>query len=307
MDFKTLRPVHVLLAFFALTGLGLVISFTTLTGGRSLLDESHNYHAPAHPNALFFAGEPVPMDLFWVRESFDRELLVNTYWHSSTFLSLKRSGRYFPMIEPILKARGIPEDFKYLAVIESGLMQAVSPSGARGIWQFLPATAKEYGLMVNDEVDERYHVEKATQAACDYLQAAKDTLGSWTLAAAAYNAGKGGIRRAVKAQGAADYYALNLNTETARYVFRILALKTLMEQPLQHGYAITEQEKYPAARYATVTVDTAVPDLSRLAAGLGISYRALKEMNPWMRSTSLPRPVGKPWEVQVPEKGGRWY
>ncbi|HRZ78041.1 MAG TPA: transglycosylase SLT domain-containing protein, partial [Bacteroidales bacterium] len=161
MDFKTLRPVHVLLAFFALTGLGLVISFTTLTGGRSLLDESHNYHAPAHPNALFFAGEPVPMDLFWVRESFDRELLVNTYWHSSTFLSLKRSGRYFPMIEPILKARGIPEDFKYLAVIESGLMQAVSPSGARGIWQFLPATAKEYGLMVNDEVDERYHVEKA--------------------------------------------------------------------------------------------------------------------------------------------------
>jgi hypothetical protein len=298
---------RVLLVFFVLTGLGLIISFTSTSGGRMLLDEDHQHHAPKVPEVLDLAGENVPLEYFWVMESLDRELLVNTYWHSNTFQHIKRSGRYFPLIETILKEEGIPDDFKYLAVAESGLLQAVSPSGARGIWQFMPATAKEYGLTVNDDVDERYHIALSTRAACRYLKAAYDTLGSWTMAAAAYNAGVNGMFKALKAQGTDNYYHLNLNTETARYVFRILAIKLILAQPDQFGYAVAEHEKYPPLKASVVKIDTAVTDIAILAGNLGVSYRALKELNPWMRSTKLPAPRKGSYKVLVPEDGGRWY
>lgn len=300
-------PIRVLLVFFALTGLGLVISFTHSGGGRLLLDEDHQHHAPVIPSVMDLAGENVPLQYFWVRESLDRELLVNTYWHSSTFQHIKRSGRFFPIIEPILKEEGVPDDFKYLAVAESGLLQAVSPSGAKGIWQFMPGTAKEYGLTVNDDVDERYHVALATRAACKYLKTARDSLGSWTMAAAAYNAGINGIRKARDAQGSANYYDLNLNQETARYIFRILALKAILSQPGNYGYAVTDHEKYLPIRANAVQIDTAVADISVLARNLGISYRALKELNPWMRSTKLPAPRKEAYVVLVPEEEGKWY
>lgn len=263
--------------------------------------------SPVHPEALHFAGEQVPMHLFWVHEAFDRELLINTYWHSSTFQLIKRANRFFPILEPILQREGIPDDFKYLAVAESNLLPLTSPAGAQGIWQFMAATAKEYGLVVNADIDERYDLEKSTLAACRYLQAARDTFGSWTLAAAAYNAGFNGIRRVLKQQYADTYYDLDLNAETARYVFRILALKTIMENPESYGFILEDQEKYLPLRIQNLEVYEAIPDLPAFARQQGIAYRALKELNPWMRSHTLPRPGSSPYQISIPSDKGSWY
>ena len=211
-----------------------------------------------------FAEEKVPTENFDVYERLDRELLRNAYFHSSTVMSLKRSKRFFPVIEKILAENGVPEDFKYLAVAESDLSNAVSPAGAKGVWQFLKATGKAYDLEINSEVDERYHLEKSTKAACTYLKKLKNRFGSWTMAAAAYNMGETKLKSEKEVQRAENYYDLNLNQETSRYVFRILAIKEIMSNPEEYGFLVEENERYaPITDFQVVEVNTPVSQLGR--------------------------------------------
>jgi hypothetical protein len=258
-----------------------------------------NIIAPSLPKHVDFSGEATPLTIFYVHESLDRELLVNTYWHSSTILLLKRANRWFPVIEPILEANGIPEDFKYLALIESGFTRVVSPKGAAGYWQFLEKTAREFGLEVNDYVDERYNVEKSTIAACQYILDSYDTYKNWTLVAAAYNAGKRRISESLEAQNTSDYYTLYLNEETSRYVYRILAIKTIYENPEKYGFLLNKEDLYQPLDVQAVTVRESIPDLVAFAEEHAMEYRLLKELNPWMRSDRLPNASGKTYEVKV--------
>jgi membrane-bound lytic murein transglycosylase D len=252
------------------------------------------------PDSLSFAGEPVPMDAWDLRERFDREQLVNTYWQSNTLLYFKRANRWFPVIEPILASQGVPSDFKYLALIESGLMNAVSPAGAAGFWQLLERTGKELGLEVNAQIDERYHVEKATLAACKYLLDAKKRFGSWTLAAAAYNMGNAGISRQLESQKVTDYYDLHLNEETSRYLFRILAIKMIFSDPKGSGFHFRESDLYPPLEYRTLMVDSTITDLPAFALQQGTNFKTLRLLNPWIRSTELPNRARKVYEIKMP-------
>lgn len=251
---------------------------------------------------LNFCGETVPLDIPDVWERYDREIVINKNLHASTELVIKRARRYFPVIEPILAKYGVPDDFKYLAVIESKLENAVSPAGARGIWQFMPATAKEYGLEVNDYVDERYHLEKATEAACKYLLAAKEKFGTWTLAAASYNGGMNGITRQIERQKVSDFYDLLLTEETSRYVFRILALKEIMQNPEKYGYIIPENELYQPFKTQKLTVDSTVENFADFAIQHNINYKTLKIHNPWLRDISLPNKTNKTYYIEIPVK-----
>jgi len=259
------------------------------------------------PDSLTFAGEEVPVDYFDVRESLDRELLVNTYWQSHTILLIKRANRYFPMIEDILEEHNVPEDFKYVPLIESELTHAVSPAGAVGFWQFLRGTARDYGLEVNYQVDERYNLEKSTKAACEYFHDAKERFGSWTLAAAAFNFGRTATIRQLNRQQAESYYNLVLNEETARYIYRILAMKLIMNDPEKYGFNIREQDLYHPVPYYKVEVDTTVEDFAAFAREHSINYKQLKIMNPWLRENYLKNPRGKTYEIKIPEKGYRDY
>lgn len=255
------------------------------------------------PTEIDFAGEKTPLQIADVRERFDRELLVNANLDATTLIIIKRANRAFPVIEPILKKYGVPDDFKYLAVIESGLVNAVSPAGARGVWQFMPATGKEYALEINDIVDERYHLEKSTEAACKYLLKAKEKFGSWTLAAASYNGGVAGVNNQISFQGVENYYDLLLTEETSRYVFRILALKEIMQKPEQYGFNVLESEKYPVIPTKTVEVTTSIPDLAVWAKEQGINYKILKIHNPWLRDRKLDNKTGKKYILEIPLKG----
>jgi len=253
------------------------------------------------PAQINFAGEPVPIDLLDVREKMDRELLVNTYWQSQTLLFLKRSNKWFPIIEPILKKNNIPDDFKYLPLIESGFTNVVSPAGATGFWQLMKSAAKERGLTINDEVDERYHVEKATEAACQYLLEAHDKFGSWTLAAASYNMGMAGLNRRLEAQQVNNYYDLLLNEETSRYVFRILAIKKILGDPAAHGFQYREKDLYPPIVGVDTEITESVEDLAAYARSKGISYKVLKLLNPWLRKGKLTLKAGQQYTVQLPD------
>lgn len=275
---------------------------------QEVVKESHNERFREHyqiyalnmPDEVDFAGERAPLNLIDVKEKMDRELLVNTYWQSQTLLLIKRSHRWFPVIEKVLKEEGIPEDLKYLSLIESGFQQVVSPAGATGFWQLMKAAARENGLEVNSDIDERYHVEKSTRAACAYLKEAKERFGSWTLAAASYNMGKAGLARQLERQQATNYYDLVLNEETSRYVFRILAIKTILSEPSAFGFNLREEDLYQDLKYKTVTVDTTVADLAKFAFQHGINYKALKYLNPWLRDSSLPNASGRTYEIQIP-------
>jgi membrane-bound lytic murein transglycosylase D len=249
---------------------------------------------------IYFAGEQVPLHDLEVRERFDRELLVNTFWHSNTMLSYKLSNKYFETIEPILKKHGIPEDFKYLAVAESGLRHVVSPAGAAGFWQFLASTGKEFGLEVTPEVDERYDLAKATEAACKYLLNAKKKFGSWTLAAASYNVGMARIEKSIEKQKVDSYYDLYLNDETSRYVFRILAFKMLFENPEDFGFNIHREDLYENYKYREIVVNTSIPDLAQYAINVGTNYKMLKHLNPWLRDSKLTVTAGKQYTLKVP-------
>ncbi len=255
------------------------------------------------PNKVDFAGEQAPLHIADVKERLDRELLVNTYLHSSTILIMKRANRVFPVIEPILKQYGVPDDFKYLAVIESALTNAVSPSGARGVWQFMTPTAKESGMEINDYVDERYHLEKATVAACNYLITAKQKFGSWTLAAASYNGGMTGVNTKIAEQKVDTYYDLLLTDETSRYVFRILALKEIMKNPKSYGFDVSNNELYPVIPAKKIEIDSTINNLATFAKTQGINYKILKLHNPWLRDKKLPNPTKKKYIIEIPTSG----
>ena len=256
--------------------------------------------APAIPSQMTLAGEKVPMGDFGVRESLDREFIVNTYRHSSTILYLKKASRWFPVIEPILEEEGIPDDFKYLCVIESGLSQVVSPAGAAGFWQFMKKTAPEYGLEVSSTVDERYHIEKATRAACQYLNESYEIFGSWSLAAASYNMGRTGVTKRIEEQGVSDYWDLHLNSETARYVYRILAVKEVMTNPERFGFKLRPQDLYNPYTYRTVKVDKTIDDLTEFALSNGSNLHEMKTLNPWLRKKNLLVGVDQTYNVYFP-------
>ena len=258
-------------------------------------------HDIALPDSLTFCGEQVPMDRFYVRESLERELLVNAHLHSSTMLLLKRTSRWFPVIEPIMNKNGLPEDFKYLAMIESALTNAVSPSKAVGFWQFLEGTGKEYNLEINKEVDMRYNQELETVAACKYLKESHRKFGSWILAAAAFNCGNGRITRTMEEQRVTSYFDMLLPNETERYVYRILALKLITEDPARYGYHISDEGWYQPLEYKTVTVTESIPDLVEFAINQGTNLKMLKYYNPWLRSTSLTISEGNSYKIKIPK------
>lgn len=288
----------------------LVIAIQGFTDSSEETKENGNHYmvsAVKIPEELSFAGEKVPLDNFDTRESLDRELLVNTYFHSQTFLLIKRSARYFPVIEPILKKYGIPDDFKYLAVIESGLENSVSPRQAVGFWQLVEGTAKDYGLEVNNEVDERYHVEKSTEAACKYLLESYQKYNNWTLTAASYNAGRKGIDRQIGRQNGNNYYDLLLNEETARYIFRALTIKMIISEPEKYGFYLDEKDYYPVIPTYEIKIDTAVTDFNVLADEFGINYKMLKYFNPWLRESYLTNRQQKEYFIQIPRDGYRSY
>lgn len=254
------------------------------------------------PKTIEFAGEKVPMNLIDVREKLDRELHVNTYWQSNTLLFIKRLNRWFPIIEKILLEENVPNDFKYLALIESGLTQVVSPAGAAGFWQIMKKTAPEFGLEVTSEVDERYHVEKSTHAACLYLKEAKEKFGSWTLAAASYNIGQSGLQRQLNKQEVNSYYDLLLNSETSRYLFRILAAKHILSNANQFGFNFRPKDLYPAITYKTIVTDSSISSFTEFAAQNGINYKVLKYLNPWLRSKELNNSKRKNYEIKIPDE-----
>ncbi len=297
----------VLVAFGSFTLFSAYSNESNLTPSRDSIDVSdkqlpQTVHSIDLDKPFSFAEERVPTDIFDIRERLDRELLRSAYWHSNTVLNLKRARRFFPVIERILAENEVPADFKYLAVAESDLSNAVSPAGAKGVWQFMKGTGREYGLEVNNEVDERYHLEKSTTAACKYLKSLKKRFGSWTMAAAAYNMGGSRLNREANVQRGASYYDLNLNQETARYVFRILALKEIMSDPEAFGFFIDEKDKYPPLdSFYEVEVKEGIPNLGDFAQKYGISYRQLKVYNPWLISSKLTNKSKKTYQVRIPK------
>lgn len=252
---------------------------------------------------LNFADEKVPIHISDVSERFDRELIINEFYQSNTNLVIRRANRVFPIIEPILKKYNVPDDFKYLAVIESSLTNVVSPAGARGVWQFMPATAKEFGMEVNESVDERYDLVKSTEAACKYLVDAKAKLGSWTLAAASFNGGIAGIQKQIDFQKVNNYYDLLLTEETSRYVFRILALKEIMLNPTMFGFNIEKDKLYEKIPTRNIEVDSSINNLADFAIKQGINYKVLKIQNPWLRDRKLLNPTKKVYTIEIPTKG----
>lgn len=254
------------------------------------------------PDSLTFAGEPVPMNHLGIRENLEQEMMVNIYWQSQTMLELKRANRYFPEIQKILKKNGIPDDFKYLAMAESGFTFKTSPAGAAGFWQILKPTAIANGLDVDKDVDERYNLEKSTEAACKYFKQAYDEFHNWTLVAASYNMGMAGMAKAISFQKQNSYYDLGLNTETSRYVYRVLALKELISNPEKFGFYIKPSELYPLIPTVKIPVDSSIPNLADFALNMHVNYRILKILNPWLTSSELNNPERQPFLISLPKK-----
>ena len=262
--------------------------------------ESYEIKAIKAPLYMELAGERVPLEKADVKEHMDRELLVNTYWQSNGLLLVKRANKFFPIIEPLLKKYGVPDDFKYLCVAESALINIPSSKGAAGYWHFMPATGREYGLEVNRNVDERYNLEKSTRVAAEYLKKAKKSLGSWTLAAAAYNAGNGRISQRLRQQKVDNYYDLLLNSETSRYVFRILALKEVLGNPSKYGFVYDKEDLYTYPKTYEVKVDTTITNITNFAKKHEITYKDLKLVNPWLRESKLNNKSRKTYTIKIP-------
>jgi membrane-bound lytic murein transglycosylase D len=302
------RSLLLVCSIFGATLLLETLTFSTAGEGtdaehQRLFNESYKVFSLTLPDKLDFCGENVPMDLLDVRERLDRELLVNTYWQSSSLLAHKRANRWFPVIEPILKRNGVPEDMKYIPLVESAFTNITSPAGATGFWQFMKETAKGHGLEVNDQVDERYNVEKATQAACDYLKEAHERYGSWAMAAASYNLGQGNIERQLGRQKTQDYFALLLPDETSRYVFRILAMKAIISDPDRYGFHLRARDLYPPYKTRSVDISGNVDDLNEFAVRQGTDYKTLKLLNPWLRDNALTNSAKKTYTVLLPAEG----
>lgn len=260
------------------------------------------------PERMTFAGEEIIFDRYDRRERMDRELNSFTYFHSTTMLLFKRANRVFPVIEPILKREGLPDDLKYLAVIESSLdHRAVSPARAAGLWQFLQSTGREHGLEVRDNVDERYHIEKSTEAACKYLRDAYRKYGSWSAAAMAYNGGQGRITNELRDQRVDEALDLWLVEETTRYYYRMLAIKQIFEQPRQYGFVIQAEHLYKPMEFRKVQVNSSIPDLVAFAKQHNITYAQLKDFNSWLRSTNLSNASGKTYTILIPTEEDLYY
>ena len=304
---------------FAIIIIGVTAAITFSIAQNTPTSENQNYYDTTHPNLLSFdhmeqyvhdielpetmefCGETVPLDRFYVRESLEREILVNTYRHASTILLLKRTTRWFPVIEPIMKKNNLPEDFKYLAMIESELTNAVSPSKAVGFWQFLEGTGKEFGLEIYKEVDMRYNQELETQAACDFLNSLHRRFGNWTLAAAAFNCGGGRISKTIEEQQVTSYYDMALPAETERYIYRILAFKLITENPAKYGFHISDEGWYQPLKYKTITVTETIDDLASFAIEQGTNLKMLKYYNPWLRSNTLTISAGNSYQIKLPK------
>jgi len=302
------------LTAFVLTGTVIVIlsiaqSFqgiktTTVTVPR-VQDTLYNIQSFKLPDIVTFAGEKMPLDNFDTRESLKREILTSAYRHSSTILIIMRAHRYLPLIERILKKNNVPDDFKYLVAAESEYSNMVSPAGATGFWQIMPETGKEEGMEINAVVDERYDVEKSTQFACDYFLKSYEKYGNWTLAAASYNGGRNGIDEQISIQHQNDYYDLLLSEETARYIFRAVAYKLVITDPLNYGFKIGEEDLFPELKYFEVKVDSAITDFSVFALKFGTNYKMLKFLNPWLRKPYLSPKLNKEYLIKIPSEGMR--
>ena len=264
-------------------------------------NNKYNVYSILKPNNLKFANEDIPDISSDVWERLDKELLKNIYWQSNTMLYFKRAHKYFPIIEEILAKNNIPNDFKYLALIESGFEYKVSPSGAAGFWQIMKGTAREYGLEVNYAIDERYHLIKSTEVACRYLQKAYNEFGSWTMAAAAYNMGINGARGKILKQETNNYFNLHLNDETSRYVFRIIVIKEIMENPKKYGFVFRNSDLYSYPEVDQVRVDSTIDDLYLFAKNNKINYKTLKKYNPWLRISSLPDKSRRVYYIDIPK------
>ena len=265
-------------------------------------NSKYNVYSVLKPNNLKFADELVPNTSLDVWERLDKELLKNIYWQSNTLLYFKRANKYFPIIEEILAKNNIPDDFKYLALIESGFEYTVSPSGAAGFWQIMRGTAREYGLEVNYAIDERYNLRKSTEAACSYLRKAYDEFGSWTMAAASYNMGINGVRRKIEKQETNNYFNLHLNDETSRYVFRIIVIKEIMENPRKYGFVFRDNDLYTHPQVKQIRVDSTIDNLYSFAKDHNINYKILKKYNPWLRISKLPDESRRVYYIDIPIK-----
>ena len=273
--------------------------------GASLLQGSTNRLAKSYDiNKNFdFAGERIPMENFDARERLDREVLINAYMQSSTIMNIKLANRYFPTVEQLLQQEGVPDDFKYLAVAESSLRNLTSAAGAKGFWQFMGPTGRQYGLQIDDEVDERYNLEKSTHAACVYLKDMYRQYNNWLLVAAGYNMGAPRLSREMAEQRATNYYEVNLNEETSRYVSRIMAIKEIMQHPTDYDFVVQPDHLYATMpAYTTTTVNFAVPNWGDFARKYGTNYRMLKLYNPWIMGVGLTNKTGKSYEVRLPQQ-----
>jgi membrane-bound lytic murein transglycosylase D len=255
---------------------------------------------PKLPTSYTLFGEKVPLDVFDIKDRLDRELVVNSYMQGSTVQIIKQMKRWFPLIEQRLKENGIPDDFKYLAVAESALMPAKSGVGASGFWQFMKGTGPSYGLEINEYVDERYHVLKSTDAACSYLKDAYAKFNNWTAAAASYNCGMGGYNGAATSQGTYNFYNLWLPDETMRYIYRIMALKYILDNPERSGFYLDASDTYKPYKTKTINVTTSISSLVQFALENGTNYKAIKVLNPWLRDKSLPNKSGKNYQILIP-------
>jgi membrane-bound lytic murein transglycosylase D len=287
----------------------LVILFLTdnITNANSNPDEDfpqgYKIISPEIPTYLEFAGEKIPTENFEVYERIEREFLSNTYWHSATILAIKRANRWFPVIEPILKKKNIPDDFKYLCVAESNLENVISPAGATGFWQFMKPAGEKYGLEINSQVDERYNVEMSTEAACKYLRDSYDMFASWIVSAASYNMGQDGVQLQRERQKTTNYFNLVLNSETSRFVARIVSLKYILQNPEKYGFDIKPEDKYKTLEYSEVMLDSSVADFTDYAKNLGVNYFILKMYNPWLRDNYLSNKTKKAYTIKTPKEG----
>lgn len=297
-----------LLGFITAVCILIITSFLFLADKKVIgksedFPQGYRIVSPEIPDNLSFCGERVPIENFEVYERIDREFLVNTYFHSATLLSMKRVNRWFPVIEPILKEYGIPGDFKYVAVIESGLANVVSPVGATGFWQLTEEAATKYGLEVNSQVDERYNVEKSTEAACKYFLNAHNEFKTWTMAAAAYNFGTNGMEKQIAKQKSSNYYNLVFGDETSRYIARIIAVKEILNNPQKYGFDLKPEDLYPPLLTTSMQINYSIPNLADFAIKNGINYKILKIYNPWLRDTTLTDKNNKVYVIKMPEKG----
>lgn len=307
---KKLSIIAIILASVAIAGEAFIFS-TRKEHGEEIhtraIRAGYHVYAPPLPDTLTFAGQRVPMNLYYVREGLDRELVSNMYFQSNTLFCIKRAARVFPTIERILREEGVPQDLKYLCVIESSLQNATSPAGAQGYWQFMKSTGQRYGLEISDEVDMRNDLEASTRAACSYLKELRRRLGGWAEAAAAYNCGENGLAKRLEKQGQKSYYELYLNRETQRYVYRILAMKLIMQHPQDYGYHVRRCDLYPELPCKTVTLGGQNVDLYQFAASHGTTYKLLRTMNPWLTTDTLKNKANKSYTVRIPTQKGTEY